>query len=94
MRKITNVAVLKNYQVELVFDDQTKGVADLSHLIGKGVFSVWNDYSVFEQALIGEAGQLVWPGEIDLCPDSLYLKVTGQEPEEVFPTLKHQPSHA
>ena len=24
------------------------------------------------------------PGEIDLCPDALYLTLTGKRPEEVF----------
>jgi hypothetical protein len=28
-----------------------------------------------------------WPGEVDLCPDALYLDVTGKRAEEIFPTL-------
>jgi len=27
-------------------------------------------------------------GEIDLCPDSLYMQLTGMRPEQVFPKLK------
>jgi hypothetical protein len=32
--------------------------------------------------------------EIDLCPDSLYLKVTGRKPEEIFPSLGFEPVYA
>ena len=38
--------------------------------------------------------ELVWGGQVDLCPDALYLKVTGKEPEDVFPALRHEPVHA
>ena len=33
---------------------------------------------------------LIWPNGADLCPDSLYMKVTGLTSEQVFPTLRGQ----
>jgi len=63
------------------------GVVDLSDLVGKGVFALWSDHHAFEQVRIGSFGELAWGDQIDLCPDSLYLKVTGKNPEEVFPAL-------
>jgi hypothetical protein len=63
-------------------------VVDLSDLVGKGVFTLWRDPHIFEQVQIGSFGELVWLDKIDLCPDSLYLKVTGKKPEDVFPTLR------
>ncbi|MBI1865621.1 MAG: hypothetical protein HYR98_07860 [Nitrospirae bacterium] len=27
---------------------------------------------------------------IDLCPDALYLRVTGKNPEDVFPALRRE----
>ncbi|MBE9544535.1 MAG: DUF2442 domain-containing protein, partial [Proteobacteria bacterium] len=44
MYKIINVRVLQDYQLELEFADGKKGIVDLSHLVGKGVFSLWDDY--------------------------------------------------
>ena len=35
-----------------------------------------------------------WPGEIDFCPDALYLRMTGQRPEQLFPVLGDRLSHA
>jgi len=94
MHRITHVEALENYRLALVFGDGVHGVIDLSHLAGRGVFAAWNDCAEFRSVRIGEAGELVWAGGIDLCPDSLYLKVTGKEPEEVFPALHHQLTRA
>ena len=84
MHKITNVTVLHNYRLELEYDDGRQGTVDLSYLAGKGVFSLWNDYGAFRQVKIGSSGELVWNDQIDLCPDSLYLKITNQNPEDLF----------
>ena len=60
---------------------------DLSHLVGKGVFSLRNNPLAFEQVSIGNSGEIRWSDEIDLCPDALYMEITGKSPEEVFPGL-------
>jgi hypothetical protein len=58
------------------------------------VFAAWLKPGVFEQVRLTEAGAPEWPGEIDLCPDALYLGLTGKAPEEVFPALRRLPTHA
>ena len=94
MRRITKVKVLPGYRLELEFDDGVSGVVDLSDSVGKGVFALWRDPLVFEQVRIGSSGELAWGDRIDLCPDALYLRVTGKKPEDIFPALRHQPTHA
>ena len=94
MRRITNVKVLPGYRLELQFDDGVSGTVDLSEAVGKGVFALWRDPLAFNQVRIGSAGELVWADRIDLCPDALYLKVTGKKPEDIFPALREQPPHA
>ena len=94
MHRISEVEVLECYRLALTFADGTRGTVDLSGLAGKGVFSLWNDYEAFRGVQIGPAGELAWGDEIDLCPDSLYLEVTGQSPEEAFPRLKRERVHA
>jgi len=90
MRKITRLDVLQAYRLALTFDDGTSGMVDLSDLAGEGVFSCWNDHADFAQFRIGASGELCWGDKADLCPDALYLKVTGKKPEEVFPALRHE----
>ena len=94
MRRVTKVHVLPDYRLELTFDDGVSGTVDLSTLVGKGVFALWRDYGAFESVQIGPSGELVWGDKVDLCPDSLYLRATGKEPEDVFPALRHEPAHA
>jgi Protein of unknown function (DUF2442) len=94
MRRISNVKALPGYRLELEFDDGVSGTVDLSENVGKGVFALWRNPLAFEQVRIGSSGELVWSDQIDLCPDALYLKVTGKKPEDIFPALRGQPTHA
>ena len=94
MRKISNVKVLPGYRLELQFDDGVSGTVDLSEAVGKGVFALWRAPLAFDQVRIGSSGELVWADRIDLCPDALYLKVTGKTREDIFPALREQSTHA
>ena len=94
MHKITRVKVLKDYQISVSFADGTKGVVDLSSLVGRGVFAAWEDFAEFRKVTVGETGELIWPSGLDLCPDALYLKLTGKKPEEEFPALQRELSYA
>ena len=88
MFKPVEVKALKNYKLWVKYADGTEGEVDLSHLSGKGIFSIWNDYAVFEKVYIGQYGEIAWSGEIDICPDNVYMEITGKTPEEVFPKLQ------
>jgi hypothetical protein len=67
---------------------------DLSHLAGKGVFALWNNYENFKKISVVENRRLTWSDEIELDADSLYMKLTGKTPEELFPALKEDFAHA
>lgn len=94
MKKIVGCKVLENYRVWLRFDDGVEGEVDLSDMVGKGVFAAWLNYEVFRQAGLDERGGITWPGDLDLCPDALYLEVTGLKPEDLFPALKEAQAYA
>lgn len=66
-------------------------MVDLSDLVGKGVFAVWEDDREFQKVHVGPGGEIGWSEEIDLCPDAVYLKLTGKKPEELFPKLRERP---
>ena len=54
-----------------------EGELDVSHLAGRGVFKMWDDYGTFEQVHIGEHGQIAWDDAVDICPDAAHLEITG-----------------
>ena len=92
--KIQTAKSLPGYRLELQFDSGEKGVVDLSSLVGRGVFEEWNHPGSFERVSVTEVGAVEWPGQIDLCPDALYLQMTGKKVEEMFPSLGDRLSHA
>jgi hypothetical protein len=85
---------LENYKLFLRFDDGVSGVVDLGDIAGRGVFEAWKRGGLFQQVRITKLGALEWPGELDLCADALYLKLTGKRPEDIFPTLRKRATHA
>lgn len=88
MFKPIDVKALPKYKLWLRYADGVEGEVDLSDLAGKGVFRIWNEYSAFENVHIGEHNEIAWREGIDLCPDALYLRLTGKTPEEAFPNLR------
>jgi len=80
MHKIIEVKPLPNYRVWVRFSDNCEGEVDLSDLVGRGVFAIWDNPETFSKVSIDpEMHTLVWPGGIDICPDSLYEDLTGVE---------------
>lgn len=88
------VRALPNYHIYLEFSDGTKGEVDLSDLVGQGVFEAWNNRSFFAKVHVGSHREIKWDDEVELCPDSLYLKLTRKSPEELFPKLHREQPHA
>ena len=88
MPKPIEVKPLENFRLWLHYDDETTGEVDLSDLAGRGVFKVWENPDVFKQVKVGSYGEVTWGGDLELCPDSLYLRLTKKSPEDLFPTLK------
>lgn len=80
--KLLQVVPEGNFRLFLRYDDGASGTVDLSDYAGRGVFAKWLEPGVFEQVRLTEAGHPEWPGEIDLCPDSLYMRLTGKRPDE------------
>ena len=91
MFRPVQVRALPNYKLWVRYSDGVEGEVDLGHLVGKGVFALWDDYSAFEQVYIGSDGQIAWSGMIDICPDAVYMMITGKTPEQLFPNLQTEP---
>lgn len=83
------------YQLYLCYDDGTEGIADVSHLAGRGVFRVWGEGDTFFQVSIDpETNALVWSDAVDLDPDSLYLQIRGLTFEQFKSASKPQLAYA
>ena len=90
----TEVKPLDNYRLWVKFSDGVEGIVDLAEFAGEGVFTLWNDYREFQKVHIGPGGEIAWSGQIDMCPDAIYLRITGKKPGELFPRLRELVQYA
>jgi hypothetical protein len=70
--RVSRVTANDDRTLTLVFDSGEVGEYDCRPLLDFGVFRALRDLSVFGRARV-RSGTVEWPGEIDICPDTLYL---------------------
>jgi len=92
MFKPLKVKALQDYKIWVKYSDGVEGEVD--NFVGKSVFKPWDDYDEFKKVYIGDHGEIAWSDKIDLCPDSIYMKITGRSPEQVFPKLQTEEVNA
>lgn len=74
--KLVFVQTISNYQLRLRFDNGVEGLADVSHLAGRGIFQQWEENNLFYKVKIDqETNALVWNDMLELDPDNLYLQI-------------------
>ncbi len=81
------IKALTKYRIWIKYSDGNQGEVDLSEFVGRGVFKLWEDYSFFQKVSLGSSGEIIWNDQIDLCPDSIYMKLTGKTVVQLFPQL-------
>ena len=76
--RVTGVAVIAPYALDVRFADGTRGVVDCAHLVlgeDPGVFAPLRDPAEFARAYVHpEARTVAWPNHLDLDPDVLYAR--------------------
>ncbi len=73
IHEIVKAKLIKDYIVELVFDNLKKGRIDLKRYLGKGVFKDLLDKRKFKKFRVDpELGTICWPNGADIAPDTLY----------------------
>jgi len=75
---LKSVKPLVDYKLELTYSNGRVGIFDMNELLTYEVFSPLKDIEVFNKVKKNH-GAIVWNEDIDLCADSLYLKITGEK---------------
>ena len=70
---VKQVKVLPDFQIEAVFEDGEARRFDLTPYLDYPMFSPLREKALFARAHV-EHGVVVWNDEIDLSPDTLYLR--------------------
>ena len=75
--RVVEIHTLPGYRFSVKFVDGTTGEIDMSRLVmsdSAGIFAQLRDPVLFAKAYV-EYGTVVWPGEIDLAPDTMYDEI-------------------
>jgi len=79
---VTNAKYIKDYKVEVSFNDGKTGIVDLRQSLSGTVFDPLKDIEIFSQLKVdNELDTIVWPNGVDLAPEYLYFQAFNELPE-------------
>ncbi len=79
---VTDATYVKDYLIEVTFNDGKKGIADLSQSLQGTVFDPLKNKKTFSQFKVDpELDTIVWPNGVDLAPEYLYYQAFKNERE-------------
>lgn len=74
--EIINAKFIKNYTVEVVFNNGKKGSVDLQKYLNKGILKELLDKKKFKRFKVDkELGTIVWGNGADIAPETLYAEI-------------------
>ena len=79
--KILSVKSLPNFQLFVVFQDQTKKVYDCSHLLSQEPFKPLTEAALFNTVKVDQGGYgISWNDDIDIAESELWINGAIAEP--------------
>lgn len=74
MHWVTKVKYLKDYLLEVTFNDNKTKIIDMKPYVGRdGVFKPLQDVEYFKRVKLDHVGNTIcWENGADICPDVLY----------------------
>jgi hypothetical protein len=70
--RVISVNPLDDYRIELVFANQERKLFDVKPYLTVGIFQELKDLALFN-GIRAFNGSILWPNDLDLDPDTLYL---------------------
>lgn len=83
--KVVKARASGRYLVWVEYENGEAGMADLTDLAESPSFRSWKDERFFE-TVRPDGDTLAWgDGEVDIAPETVYMRVTGVDLDKVFP---------
>ena len=71
--RVCQLNVLPGHKLDLTFTNGERRIFDASPLLEWPAYRALNNDALFSAARV-EYGSVCWPGDIDCCPDRLYME--------------------
>ena len=77
LQDITNAEYVDGYKLKIEFENGLSGIVDFSDYTQRGgVFKKFQDLGFFKNFTVSkELGTIVWNGEIDIAPETIYKRL-------------------
>ena len=69
--RVRTVRPEADHKLLVTFNNGEERIFDVTPYLTKGVFVSLNDHAVFDRVKVFN-GSVLWPGDLDLCPDTIY----------------------
>ena len=69
--RVKSVEPKPDYKLLLTFNNDEHRIFDVKPYLSKGIFTSLQDFTIFSSVKLFN-GSILWPGDLDLCPDTLY----------------------
>lgn len=93
LNRIKKVEYLEGYKLKLTFSDKKEKIIDFEKYKTddkESVFYPFNDLDFFKSVKLDkQLGTIVWPNEVDLCPDALYAEEVDKVGPRFSPPFDH-----
>ena len=71
--RVNSVEANNDYTLLIVFTSGEKKLLDVKPYLDKGIFSELKNLEIFLK-VSASLGTVIWPNELDFCPDTIYLE--------------------
>ena len=78
--RVVNVTALDNFRLKIIFNNGERRIFDVSPYMQYPAYKRLANAGYFALAR-PDHGTVVWPDEIDFCPDTVYLESVREESE-------------
>lgn len=78
----------ERFKTWIRYSGGAEGEVNLSHLACGSVIEARNDRSCLKAVHIPECDAIAWGDQIELCPDALYMRLTGESLAEGMPASR------
>ncbi len=69
--RVKTAEPIPDYRLLLTFNNNEHKIFDVKPYLSKGIFTSLKDIKLFNSVKVFN-GSILWPGDLDLCPDTLY----------------------